>query len=161
MNRSYVYKTLAIFCVSLILVYAGFVATHFWQKKETDLQASKSEEKVTYSSISFIRPNYKPNDSKHLTRFEIEIKDDLLSPNGKIVGVWFNDDRLTLNPSDQYGKRGSTFMQLLPGSYTIEWTVKNNLLTGPSETTQTRRIEVKPSDLWIHIYIQGKNITIS
>ena len=163
MNRSYFYKTFAIFCVSLILVYAGFVATHFWQKNDLGSNPTKTEEQVSYSSVNFIKPNYKSTDTKHLTRVEVEVKDDLLSPNGKITGVWFNDDSLSLNPADQYGKRGSTFLQLIPGVYTIEWTVKNNPYNtdGIKETKQSKQLEVNPDDLWIHIFIEGKNITVS
>lgn len=161
MNRSYVYKTLAIFCVSFLIVYAAFVATHFWQKKEPDSLSSKIEEKPVFSNMSFIKPNLKSSDPKHLTRVEIEIKDDILSPNGKIINVRFNDDNLILNPSDHYGRRGSTFMHLHPGFYSIEWIVKNNSHKSPSEHKQTKQIEIKPSDLWIHILIEGKNISIN
>lgn len=161
MNRSYVYKTFAIFCVSFLIVYAAFVATHFWQKKEQDSISSKVEEKPVFSNLSFIKQNTKTSDPKHLTRVEIEVKDDILSPNGKIISVRFNDDNINLNPSDHYGRRGSTFMHLLPGFYTIEWIVKNNPHTTPTEHKQTKQIEIKASDLWIHVLIEGKNININ
>ena len=161
MNRSYVYKTFAVFCVSFILVYSGFVATHFWQKNDvSDPNRAKLDEQVGFSSVNLIKPNYKIPDSKHLTRVEVEIKDDLLSPHGKVLGVWFNDDSLSLNPADHYGRRGSTLLQLTPGLYTIEWTVKKSSRSGPSETRHIKQIEIKPTDLWIHIIIQGKDITI-
>jgi hypothetical protein len=161
MHRKYVLKTFAIFCCSLVIVYSGFLGSHYFQDKKAVSTTTLDDKTAKPRKIDFIRPEYNPVENKHLTRVEIEVRDDLTTPDGKVLSVIFNDDHLVLRPADNIGKRGSTFLQLRPGIYNISWTVKNNPYAELRETQQTMQIKVLPSDLWIHIYILGKKIKIS
>jgi hypothetical protein len=155
MQHNYVLKTLFLSCFAFLFVYSGFIGLNSWKRKERPKVV-----KTTYNSTSYLKPAYKANIS-HLARIEIAVKDDLKSPNGKVLKVEFNDDTLALKPSDPQGTRGSTFIQIQPGTYTITWNVKNNKYTWPRYTTHSKQIKIESTDLWIHILIEGKNITIS
>ena len=161
MKNSYVLKTFAICCTAFLIVYAGFVAKNFWKNKKIVEEPQKPQKtEYQYNKAQFLDRRNR-NTVNHLTRAEIVVKDDLKSPNGKIYEVKFNDDALTLRPATPRGNRGSTFLQLKPGTYTISWTVKNSRYTWPRFTTHTKTITVNPNTNWIHISIEGNNITIS
>ena len=156
MKHRYVLKTLLICLGSFVLVYIGFAIN-------SSLKADKqNESSITFQiqKAAFIKPEKTPG-VHHYARVEISVNDDLTSPDGKVLDVSFNDDQITLRPTDSRGRRGSTFLQLKPGVYTIKWKVKNNKYSWPRYTNYKKNINVTSSDLWIHILINGKNITIS
>ena len=71
--RSYIFK---VFFVAFFLVCIGSISTYFWQKKKpSDISAQK---------INFIKPDYKPTESKNLIRVEIDVRDDINTVNGKV-----------------------------------------------------------------------------
>jgi hypothetical protein len=158
MRSGYVLKTFAIFCCCFLLVYTGFIATHLWQSGKENPEINK----VNYTSQTnnMIIPNYKSSAS-HFTRVEIAIKDDLASPNGKISKVKFNNDVLHLQPSNAHGNRGSTFLQLKPGVYTIRWKVKNSKYAPSKHTKYSELLKIHEEDLWKYIQIEGNRIKIN
>lgn len=164
MNRKYVFKTFGIFCLALVVVYGGFLINrrlqHHQNCSSSELNAN-DENYAINKKIRFIKPTYNSNEKKHLTRIEIEVKDDQMSPDGKIMSVFFDDNQLTLHPSDQHGKRGSTLLHRKAGVYTLVWTVKNNPYAEQKETTNTHQVTISPTDLWIHINIVGKKVSIN
>ena len=157
MKNGYVLKTFAICCCAFVMVYAGFVFTSLWHLRKN---AASSNIDPSYQKAAFIKPDFQPG-VDHIIRVEIAVKDDVLSSKGQIMEVQFNDETLILRPADSQGRRGSTFLQLNPGNYTIKWKVKNNSYSWPRYSQHKKIVPITSKDLWIHIFIEGKNITIS
>ena len=158
MKQHYVLKTFGICVFAFLIVYAGFMTNTHLQKKASFKTNSKNSYHI--KKTTYVKPTTKP-DAHHYARVEISIRDDLKASDGKILEASFNNDMLTLQPTDSRGRRGSTFLQLKPGLYVISWTVKSNKYKWPRYTKHQKKINITSSDLWLYISIEGKNIKIS
>ncbi len=135
------------FLVSFVL-YTSYAFPKIKEKKPYILK--------TYTTI---RPNYGPG-KHHLVKLQLSIIDDTES-NKNILDVEFNNKKIPLNPIDPSGKRANIYMQLKPGTYLVKWKISEKKYSYPRHHTYREKIILKENDDWVHILIEGKQLTIS
>ena len=154
MKISYVLKTLIFVFVALAATIIGFYSTNAIHKQLVIPHAPEfAIDNVAQATIQpmFTRP----------VRLEIEIKDDLDQPNGKILEVEFDYEPVFLKPVDTNGDRALIHMQVRPGKYIIRWKVENDKRFWPRITTYEKKITVDKTSLWKHVLIKGRKIEVS
>ncbi len=151
MKKGYVLKTVWIFFISLFLVYTGFVAASFCREKNS-VAPMALVEKTVYLETPFGK-------SASAVRIEIEVMDDVSKENGHVLSVAFAGQNIPLKPVDPTGRRGSTFLRLPPGNYSLQWEVKS-----PGGFPSTNRIEksvsVSANEIGIYLLIKGDQLFI-
>ena len=149
MRMGYVLKTFAIFAAALLLVYGGFEATIFLK--------NHADDNLTPINVSYAQ-TAPSNTADNLVQIEITINDNSFSADEKITEVKFNKENIILKKADNQGKRGLTFLQVKPGSYTLSWKIKNSRY---NFSKYSKNINITPADMWIHVLIKGAQITIT
>jgi hypothetical protein len=150
MKKSYVLKTLWVFFISIFLVYSGFLAGGAsWKKNDP----SFALEKTVYLETPQAR-------SPAAVRIEIEVMDDVTKENGHVLSVEFAGKSIPLKPIDPTGRRGSTFLRLLPGEYTLEWDVQNPQNALPSENHRQKTISIRSNEVGVYLLIKGDQLFV-
>ncbi len=150
MKKSYVLKTLWVFFISLFIVYSGFLAGGVrWKKKE--------------SSQPFILENaaYLETPQAHFSsavRIEIEVMDDVTKENGHVVSVSFAGQTIPLKPVDPTGRRGSTFLRLTPGDYSLQWQIQDPRAEYPAANRREKTVTITANEIGVYLLIKGDQL---
>lgn len=150
MKKGYVLKTLAIFASALFLVYSGFAATNFIRK-------GYLEDNLTPIDISYSKQK---GPAKNMVQVKISVKNDLSLKAYKIAEVRFNKELIPFK-NRKKNKIASAFMHLKPGQYQLSWKMKNKLLNHANFTKYSKEIKIAPSDMLVHIQIEGTRVIIT
>lgn len=109
---------------------------------------------------TYLGPTEKVPNENHLVRVELLIKDSPDLAGVQIQSVTFDGQSIPLKPRDIYGKRGAASFQLMPGKYTLRWTVNRDKIVWPRKVSHEEEVIIDPRDLWIQIIIEGDQASI-
>ncbi len=118
----------------------------------------KPQELITQNT--YLGPTEKSPNSNQLVRVEILIKDSPDLAGVQIQSVTFDGQAIPLKPRDIFGKRGAASFQLLPGKYTLRWSVNRDKIIWPRTLTHEEIVTIDPRDLWVQILIEGDAASI-
>lgn len=154
MKLSYIFKTL----IFVIFAFGATIICYFSTNAINNHIVLSQAQKFSINTIAqaTIQPMF-----NHPVHLEIEVKDDLDAPSGKILDLEFDNEPLFLKPVDTNGDRALIHMQIRPGIYTIRWKVENNKKFWPRITTYEKKITIEKTSLWKHILIKGRKIQVS
>jgi hypothetical protein len=153
MKKNYVLKTLLIFFISIFLVYSGFLTGSMKGTKKHPPSPSYPIEKTVYIETPQSR-------FSNAIRIEVEVMDDVAKPNGQVLSVQFAGKQIPLKPVDPTGRRGSAFLQLLPGNYPIQWDVKNSSASFPPTLHFEKNVSVQANDIGTYVLIKGDQLFV-
>ena len=152
MKKNYVLKTLWIFLISIFIVYSGFlVGSTSWEKKNAPMPFII--EKAVYLDTQ-------QGHFSNAIRIEVEVMDDVAKENGHVLSVQFAGRDIPLKPVDPTGRRGSAFLQLLPGNYPLKWRIKNSEGAYPASIDIEKNITIVANDIGIYLLIKGDQLFI-
>jgi len=164
MKFQYLFKSIGVFATCFLVVYGSYIASQsnnppLAKQKEAQLSYSIHNTSTTYREKQNPYNNY-GNRPTH-QRIEIEVYDDRLQPEKEIVQVVFQGKDIMLTPSDPSGLRGVTYVQVVPGVYQLQWSIRDNSRPPPNITTYKENIKIDPDYKWIHIFIHGSEMKLS
>jgi hypothetical protein len=152
MKKRYVIKTIIICFFSITMVYGGFVATSYWQ--------TTSSKSAPIFSFFNVRKAIASINTKSSVRVEIEIHDDTTTPSLVVDDVYFDKRKISLRPPVPSGNRGTTYLHVKPGKYTITWKVKTNKASYPNTFSHSKTIILTKDKKWSLIRIVGEEVTV-
>ena len=152
MKKRYVIKTILICFFSITMVYVGFVATSYWQ--------TSASEKKPFFSVFNARKAIASINTKASVRVEIEVHDDTTTPSLVVDDVYFDKRKISLRSPVPSGNRGTTYLQVKPGKYTITWKVKTNKASYPNTFAHSKTIILTKDKKWSLIRIIGDEVTV-
>ncbi len=86
--------------------------------------------------------------------------EDPISSDAAIVEAHFLGKKIDLRPRNPTGIRAEEFYHVHPGRYQLEWKIREDLSSLPTESTIKKEIIIRKKDVWIDIRVIGKNLTI-
>lgn len=96
-----------------------------------------------------------------IVRLEIEMFDDTSKDYYDITNISFNGQSISLLNADSNGYRGRKYYQLKPGTYVIRWSITTNKpKVWPNSKTLEKTIDITDINPYMHIIINGENISI-
>lgn len=159
MNYGYVIKTLVLCSCAFLVVYCGFLSSHYLKNKAHFKLKEEIKDNDYYKKINLERSKFRGY-FDHLTRVEVSINDEGFTPKGRIVDVTFNDEKIMLTQADSRARRGSMVFQLKPNIYIIRWVVQSSC-NPPTFVEHKKEINITDADIWKHIHIKGSSITFN
>lgn len=94
-----------------------------------------------------------------LVKVEIHIYDDPSLGGVTIESASFNNQAIILHPAGIRGFRGGGSFQVSPGTYKLVWAISRGKNDWPRTVRHEEKIQIKATDTWVQISIQGEKAT--
>lgn len=101
-----------------------------------------------------------PSPPSGLTKVEVEVYDDPKVGGLPVLSATFDDVKIPLKPRDVHKYRGSASYQLKPGTYELDWTVQRDKFVWPRTVDHVQTFQIQPSELTLHITIEGDHASM-
>jgi len=143
-----IFSNILLFSISFLLVISIFFVSYKFPLKKG---------KNNYKKIAYSLRDSSQNKTKKIN-IEIQIYDDTKKYYQDIKKVTFNNEELSLLPTNSNGYRGSQYFKLKKGQYNLSWVVTENKI---KDKTIKKTITIKEIDNYYTIIIEGEDFYVT